>query len=89
LSARTAVGSSSTDQVRDIASALLEVVNIPAVAAQQHLLDEVAGEEWWIDVTLPMLELLRRRVRSLVRLVPKARRYIVLYRLRRPTRRHD
>lgn len=65
------------DQVRDIASALLEVVNIPAVAAQQQLLDEVAGEEWWIDVTLPMLELVRRRVRSLVRLVPKARRHIV------------
>ncbi|HEX8082126.1 MAG TPA: DEAD/DEAH box helicase family protein [Jatrophihabitans sp.] len=65
------------DQVRDIASALLEVVNIPAVAAQQQLLDEVAGEEWWVDVTLPMLELLRRRVRTLVRLVPKARRFIV------------
>jgi restriction system protein len=65
------------DQVRDIASALLEVVNIPAVAAQQQLLDDVAGEEWWIDVTLPMLKLLRRRVRFLVRLVPKARRRIV------------
>ena len=65
------------DQVCDIASALLEVANIPAVAAQEQLLDEVAGEEWWIDVTLPMLELLRRRVRQLVRLVPKARRFIV------------
>ncbi len=65
------------EQVRDIASALLEVANIPAVAAQQQLLDEVAGEEWWIDVTLPMLELLRRRIRTLVRLVPKARRFIV------------
>jgi type I restriction enzyme, R subunit len=65
------------DQVRDIASALLEVVNIPAVGAQQQLLDDVAGEEWWIDVTLPMLELLRRRVRSLVRLVPKTRRFII------------
>ena len=65
------------DQVREIAAALLEVVNIPAVAAQQQLLDDVAGEEWWIDVTLPMLELVRRRVRSLVRLVPKARRRIV------------
>lgn len=65
------------DQVREIASALLEVTNIPAVGAQQELLDEVAGEEWWIDVTLPMLELLRRRVRLLVRLVPKARRIVV------------
>jgi type I restriction enzyme R subunit len=65
------------DQVREIASALLEITNIPAVGAQQQLLDEVAGDEWWVDVTLPMLELLRRRVRSLVRLVPKARRRIV------------
>jgi type I restriction enzyme R subunit len=65
------------DQVRDIASALLEIVNIPAIAAQQQLLDDVAGEEWWIDVTLPMLELVRRRIRLLVRLVPKARRHIV------------
>jgi type I restriction enzyme R subunit len=65
------------DQVREIASALLEITNIPAVGAQQQLLDEVAGDEWWDGVTLPMLELLRRRVRSLVRLVPKARRRIV------------
>ncbi len=65
------------DQVRDIASALLELTNIPAVKAQEQLLDDVAGDEWWIDVTLPMLELLRRRVRSLVRLVPKAKRVIV------------
>jgi type I restriction enzyme R subunit len=65
------------DQVREIASALLEITNIPAVGAQRQLLDEVAGDEWWVDVTLPMLELLRRRVRSLVRLVLKARRRIV------------
>lgn len=65
------------DQVREIASALLEVTNIPAVAAQRELLDDVAGDEWWVDVTLPMLELVRRRVRLLVRLVPKARRFVI------------
>jgi type I restriction enzyme R subunit len=65
------------DQVRDIASALLEVTNIPAVREQQELLDDVAGEEWWVDVTLPMLELARRRIRGLVRLIDKARRLIV------------
>lgn len=65
------------DQVREIASALLEVANIPAVREQQDLLDEVSGEQWWVDVTLPMLELLRRRVRLLVRLIDKARRLVV------------
>ncbi len=65
------------DRVKEIAAALLEVVNIPAVAAQRALLDEMAGDEWWVDVTLPLLELARRRLRSLARLVPKARRLVV------------
>lgn len=64
-------------QVRAIADALLELINIPAIHSQQQLLDEVSGDEWWIDVTLPMLELLRRRIRSLVRLVPKYARAIL------------
>ncbi|QGN47558.1 DEAD/DEAH box helicase family protein [Micromonospora sp. WMMD558] len=64
-------------QVQEIASALLEQTSIPAIRAQQELLDEVAGDEWWQDVTLPMLELLRRRVRSLVRLIERSKRTIV------------
>jgi len=64
-------------QVQEIASALLEQTSIPAIAAQQRLLDEVAGDEWWSDVTLPMLELLRRRVRGLVKLIEKSKRTIV------------
>ncbi|WP_329017558.1 DEAD/DEAH box helicase family protein [Micromonospora rifamycinica] len=64
-------------QVQEIASALLEQTNIPAVRDQQHLLDEVAGEEWWQDVTLPLLELIRRRLRGLVRLISRTRRAIV------------
>jgi type I restriction enzyme R subunit len=58
--------------VQNIASALLGQVSIPSVASQQGLLDEVAGHEWWIDVTLPMLELARRRIRGLVRFMPKS-----------------
>ncbi|GGM61819.1 restriction endonuclease subunit R [Micromonospora sonchi] len=64
-------------QVQEIASALLEQTSIPAVREQQELLDEVAGDEWWQDVTLLMLELVRRRVRSLVRLIERNRRTIV------------
>ncbi|MGW0436707.1 DEAD/DEAH box helicase family protein [Micromonospora sp. NPDC003197] len=63
--------------VQAIASALLEQINIPVVRAQEPLLREVAGDEWWQDVTLPMLEVLRRRVRSLVRLIEKTKRAIV------------
>jgi len=59
-------------QVQEIASALLEQTSIPAIREQQQLLDEVAGDEWWQDVTLPMLELLRRRMRSLVKLIERS-----------------
>ena len=39
-------------------------------ASQQLvLLDEVASDGWWVDVTLPMLELARLRIRGLVRFV--------------------
>ncbi|GAB3077651.1 DEAD/DEAH box helicase family protein [Pedococcus soli] len=61
-------------QVQDIASALLGQAAIPSVAAQQVLLESVAGDEWWFDVTLPMLELARRRLRTLVRFIEKAKR---------------
>ena len=54
------------DKVQNIASALLTKTTIPSVAAQQVLIDEVAGDTWWIDVTLPMLELARLRLRSLL-----------------------
>ena len=65
-------------KVRDIADHLLGKANIPAVAEQLVLLEAVAGEEWWQDATLPMLEDLRRRLRGLAKLVdPKAKRKIV------------
>ncbi|KAA2267000.1 DUF4145 domain-containing protein [Solihabitans fulvus] len=61
-------------RVQEIASALLDQLTIPAVRAQQELLDELAGDEWWQDVTLPMLETMRRRIRSLVKLIEKTKR---------------
>ena len=64
-------------QVQDIAAALLGQTAIPSVKAQELLLDELAGDEWWVDVTLPMLELARRRVRALVRFVDKTKRAVV------------
>jgi type I restriction enzyme R subunit len=64
-------------QVQTIASGLLEQLAIPAIREQQQLLDDLAGEEWWVDVTLPMLEYARRRVRGLVRLLEKRKRAIV------------
>ncbi|MGW6870974.1 DEAD/DEAH box helicase family protein [Streptomyces xanthophaeus] len=65
-------------KIQDIASNLLTKTNIPAVGEQAVLLEAVAGEEWWNDVTLPMLEDMRRRMRRLARLTdPKVKRNVV------------
>ncbi|MCK9928826.1 DEAD/DEAH box helicase family protein [Frankia sp. Mgl5] len=64
-------------RVQEIASALLDQTTIPAVRDQQELLDELTTDEWWQDVTLPMLESMRRRVRGLVRLIEKTKRGVV------------
>ena len=64
-------------QVQKVAAGLLEQTSIPAIREQQMLLDELAGDEWWVDVTAPMLEGARRRVRGLVRLLDRRKRVIV------------
>lgn len=64
-------------QVQEIAAGLLEQLAIPAIREQEPLLRELADDEWWTDVTLPMLESARRRVRGLVRLLEKRRRVVV------------
>ncbi|WP_067429034.1 DEAD/DEAH box helicase family protein [Nocardioides jensenii] len=61
------------ETVQAIAAALLPKKAIPSVAEQLVLLDEVAGDEWWVDVTLPMLEVMRQRIRGLVRFVEKTK----------------
>lgn len=65
----------SNDKVRitvqRIASNLLTKLNIPAVAERAELLEALAGEEWWIDVSLPMLEQARKRIRGLLRFADK------------------
>ncbi|HEY8662577.1 MAG TPA: type I restriction-modification enzyme R subunit C-terminal domain-containing protein, partial [Propionibacteriaceae bacterium] len=62
------------EAIQGIAATLLGKGNIPSVAAQAVLIESVAGDEWWIDVTLPMLEVMRLRLRALVRFVDVVRR---------------
>ncbi len=62
------------EAVQAIAAALLGRTAIPSVAAQAVLLEAIAGDEWWVDVTLPMLEEARRKLRGLVRFIEKTRR---------------
>lgn len=44
------------------------------VKAQMPLIQDVQGDAWWEDVTLPMLETMRRRLRDLVRLIDRKKR---------------
>jgi type I restriction enzyme R subunit len=62
------------DQVRAIAGLLEEKSAIPMVKAQMALLQELQSDVWWEDVTLPMLEIVRRRLRELVRLIERKKR---------------
>lgn len=62
------------ETIQDIATALLGKTAIPSVAEQAVLLESISGDEWWIDVTLPILELARLRIRSLVRFIEKTSR---------------
>ena len=62
------------DQVKAIAGWLEEKSAIPMVRDQMALIQDVQTDEWWRDVTIPMLEVVRRRLRDLVRLIEKQQR---------------
>ena len=63
--------------VREIADRLSELGTIPAVRQHMLLIERVAGDAWWVDVTIPMLEQARRHLRALVKLVDRTARKVV------------
>jgi type I restriction enzyme, R subunit len=65
------------DQIRAIASALEEQEAVPAIKAEMVLIQAIAGEEWWQDVTVGMLENARKRLRLLVKLIEKSKKKVV------------
>ena len=85
LMLRTQLGSARGDvgfgrlreQVRALADGLSELGSIPDVKKHMVLIEAMAGEEWWQDVTLPMLEQARRQLRGLIKLLEKTRRKVV------------
>lgn len=65
------------NRIQAVTSALEEQVNIPAIKAEILFIQTVASDEWWEDITVPMLETLRRKLRSLIKLIAKAKKNIV------------
>ncbi|MDZ4347648.1 MAG: DEAD/DEAH box helicase family protein [Candidatus Binatia bacterium] len=62
------------DQVKGIAGLLQDKASIPMIQAELPLILELLTDEWWQNVTVPMLETVRRRLRSLVKLIEKKER---------------
>ncbi len=64
-------------RIQAIANALAEQKGIPAVQKELPLIAAVATDEWWDDVTVPMIEMVRKRLRGLVKLIDSAAKAIV------------
>jgi type I restriction enzyme, R subunit len=64
-------------RITEIASLLEELGNVPMVAAEMAIILEVQTDDFWQDVTLPMLETVRRRLRALVKLIEYKKRSLV------------
>lgn len=62
------------DRIKAIAGLLEEKSAIPMVRDQMVLIQELQTDEWWQDVTVPMLEVVRRRLRDLLKLIEKQKR---------------
>lgn len=65
-------------RVQRLATNLLTKLNVKAIAAQAKLLEQAASDEWWDGVTEMELEVLRRRMRSLVHNVDRGQRNAVV-----------
>ena len=61
-----------------VASALEDLgTTIPAVAQQQVLIAAIQTDEWWADVTYPMIEDARKRLRGLVHLIERTKKNVL------------
>ena len=62
------------DQVKAIAGLLEEKASIPMVQEQLTLILELQTDEWWQNVTVPLMDGVRKRLRLLVKFIEKRAR---------------
>lgn len=65
------------EQVKEIASRLEEKSSVPMVKEQLELILDLQQDEYWADITLSMLEDVRRRLRDLVKFIDRKQRKII------------
>lgn len=66
-----------SEPVKEIASRLEEKQNVPMVREQLELILDLQQDEYWADITLPMLEDTRRRLRDLVKFIDRKQRKVI------------
>ena len=65
------------ERVKEIAGLLEEQSGIPVIFEKLELIEQIQTDAWWEGVTIPLLEALRLRLRSLIKLIEKKKRKIV------------
>jgi type I restriction enzyme R subunit len=65
------------ENVKEIANRLEEKRTIPMVSEQMELIFDLQQDEYWADITLPMLEDIRKRLRDLVKFIDKKQRKLI------------
>jgi type I restriction enzyme R subunit len=64
-------------KIMAIAGALEDMPTIPAIAAQLELIQDLQADEWWENVSYPMLEEVRRKLRGLVHLIERSKKGVI------------
>ncbi|MBZ0262046.1 MAG: DEAD/DEAH box helicase family protein [Hyphomicrobiales bacterium] len=65
------------EKIVALGSALEELGNVPMVAREFSLIQEIQSDDFWENVTCPGLESARRRLRGLIKLIELRRRPVV------------
>lgn len=65
------------EKIQSIAVLLEGQMSIPAIKAEAVLIQSLTSDEWWEGVTVPMLETVRRRLRALIKLIPKGQKKVI------------
>jgi type I restriction enzyme R subunit len=60
-----------------IADALEDQQTIPVIAAQLELIQDIQADEWWVNVSYPMLEEVRKKLRLLVPLIERSKKGVI------------
>jgi type I restriction enzyme, R subunit len=66
------------DRVRDILSQLETKPDVPMIKDQLAFIQDAQEESWWSDVTPPMVEEIRVRIRELIKFIDRKKRDIVI-----------